>query len=75
MDDADRADALSSIFLREQIRKARGPRSDGAASQAAPGAPRFCLECGAKIPRQRIEVVPECTLCTECQHEFEQKER
>jgi len=30
-----------------------------------------CLECGAAIPTARREAIPGCTLCLDCQHEFE----
>ena len=30
-----------------------------------------CLECGEPIPIARREAIPGCTLCLDCQHEFE----
>ncbi|MGD8389052.1 MAG: TraR/DksA C4-type zinc finger protein [Desulfobacteraceae bacterium] len=73
MDDADRANALSDIYLTAEIRRAASEaRRSGPASQAEPG-PRLCAECGEEIPEARIQAVPGCTLCVECQKELEDR--
>ena len=74
MDDADRAEVLNSVFLKEQIRKARGALEAGPAFQVEQGA-RFCLECGEKIPKARLRAMPGCQLCMECQQELERMEK
>jgi DnaK suppressor protein len=35
----------------------------------------FCEECGAAIPRERLLIVPEATLCVACQRELEKMDQ
>ena len=30
--------------------------------------PILCENCGAKIPRERLEILPETTTCVKCSH-------
>ncbi len=34
-----------------------------------------CEECGEKIPRERLLIIPEATLCVTCQREFERMDQ
>jgi DnaK suppressor protein len=35
----------------------------------------LCEECGAQIPKERLLIVPEATLCVACQREMEKEDR
>jgi DnaK suppressor protein len=35
----------------------------------------LCEECGAQIPKERLLIVPEATLCIACQRELEKEDR
>jgi DnaK suppressor protein len=35
----------------------------------------LCEECGAQIPKERLLIVPEATLCVACQRELEKEDR
>jgi DnaK suppressor protein len=35
----------------------------------------LCEECGAQIPKERLLIVPEATLCVTCQRELEREDR
>ncbi|MEJ2723294.1 MAG: TraR/DksA family transcriptional regulator [Deltaproteobacteria bacterium] len=35
----------------------------------------LCEECGAQIPKERLLIVPEATLCIACQRELERQDR
>jgi len=64
MDDIDRAQVRSDLFLDQALKKARGPRNNG------PGAD-FCIDCGELIPKARRQAVPGCIRCIDCQEEYE----
>lgn len=64
MDDIDRAQVSSDLFLATALKKARG---------LPPGAlsPEMCIDCGERIPEARRLAVPGCCRCIDCQEEFE----
>ncbi len=63
MDDADRAQSMDDLVLKDAM--ARVPPLRGR------NAGRHCLSCGEEIPQGRRDAVRGCELCFECQEALE----
>jgi len=66
MDDVDRAQVVSDLFLDQTLEKAKGPQTNGSGAD-------FCIDCGEPIPKARRLAVPGCIRCIDCQEEFEER--
>lgn len=64
VDDAQRHEAM---FLAHALAKAHGPAPAG--EQLVIDGVVCCIECEEPIPLARIQAVPTCTRCAECQEE------
>jgi len=76
--DDDSADVAADIYERGKIisliqsLEAKVHAIDHAISIAAKGAYGICELCGAEIPAERLEIMPETTLCVSCASKLEQ---
>ena len=59
-------DATTEVFLAEEER-----RIEEARRALADGTYGTCVDCGAEIPLDRLEAVPEAVRCLDCQRHFE----
>lgn len=68
MDEGDKAQLASDIFLMESMRRSNvGAHRDAPSSESE----TQCIDCGAEIPEERRAAVPGCTRCVRCQQIFE----
>jgi len=76
--DDDSADVAADMYERGKIisliqsLEAKVHAIDHAISIAAKGAYGICELCGAEIPAERLEIMPETTLCVSCASKLEQ---
>ncbi len=75
--DDDSADAAADIYERGKIisliasQEEKIHSLDRALELAAEGSYGICEKCGAQIPIERLEIMPETTLCVRCASERE----
>ena len=70
------ADLLSDVAEGEVTRDLMELRAlDAAHKRLADGTFGICVDCGADIPLQRLEVEPEAARCVECQSRHEKTYR
>ena len=70
------ADLLSDVAEGEVTRDIMELRAlDAAHKRLADGTFGICVDCGADIPLQRLEVEPEAARCIECQSRYEKTYR
>lgn len=62
------------LALRDNI-KVQLQKIEDALASLEKGKYGFCRRCGKKIPHERLDAVPETTLCLACQQEYEREER
>jgi len=62
--EAVQAQAISAEGRRRQ--ELRLPKIEQALDRIAVGSYGSCIRCGAKIPRGRLEIMPEAAVCVEC---------
>ena len=80
-DDDAAADVAGDIYERSRIislistQQAKLHSIDRASELAAEGTYGICEKCGAKIPSERLEIMPETTLCVRCASEMERSMR
>ncbi len=80
-DDDAAADVASDIYERSKIisliqsLESKLRSLDNALAAAERGTYGICEMCGAEIPAERLEVVPETTLCVRCASKMEQNIR
>jgi len=76
--DDDSADVAADIYERGKIisliqsLEVKLHSIDHAISVAASGKYGICESCGAVIPEERLEIMPETTLCVNCASKLEQ---
>jgi len=76
--DDDSADVAADIYERSKIisliqsMETKLHAVDHAISVAARGAYGICELCGTEIPAERLEIMPETTLCVSCASKLEQ---
>ncbi|HHX45310.1 MAG TPA: hypothetical protein GX714_15180 [Chloroflexi bacterium] len=76
--DDDSADVAADIYERSKIisliqsMEAKLHAVDHAISVAAKGRYGICEVCGVEIPAERLEIMPETTLCVNCASKLEQ---
>jgi len=77
-DDDAPADAAAGVYERSKIisliqnREAKVRSLESAIKAAEQGTYGICEMCGAPIPSERLEIVPETTLCVQCAAKREQ---
>lgn len=76
-DEASRIEYLHrEAALAAQRAKADHPDRSAASGRGAdPTQPRWCLDCGERIPAERLRIFPMAGRCTSCLSEVERQRR
>ena len=67
MDDIDRAQELDDLFRQDALIRHGIGRRPAAVTKQDQSETRFCVDCGKKIPMDRMKINPRAIRCVACQ--------